>query len=275
MYIVATPIGNLQDISFRAIEVLKKSKIILCEKPSHSLKLLKEYGIKTKLISIHDFNEEKIIKKISIYLENSIISLISDAGSPLISDPGYKLVSYCINRNIYITSIPGPTSIISAIQLSGIPSNSFTFNGFIPKKTKQAEAIFEISKNNYGAQIFFSSSHRLLDNIKLLKKHFGNRRICICKELTKINEQVIKTKIDKLIDEVISKKVVIKGEFVLVIEGRLENKKMDIKPETIELLTYLSKKISLTESVKIVHKLTGLSKKILYNEALLEKKKYE
>ena len=269
LYIVATPIGNLQDISLRALRILKKSKLIICENPLHSSKLLKEYDIKKKLVSLHDYNEDIVINKISKYLSKSIVSLISDSGSPLISDPGFKLVKNCIKKNIYVTSVPGPSSIIASLQLSGIPTNSFTFNGFIPKKTKSAIELFEIAKQISGAQIFFSSSHRLIENINLIKKYFGNRKITICKEITKLNEQCVRTEVNKAIEEINNKNFKIKGEFVIIIDGKNKTNTSQINKNTIETISNISKKFSLTDTVKIVHKLSGISKKDLYDAALL------
>ena len=135
--IVATPIGNLDDITYRAVNVLKDCDIIICENPKHSLKLLNKLDIKKKLIALHDYNEHKIIDQIKVLLKNKNCVLISDAGSPLISDPGYNLVQYCIENNINVTSVPGPSSIISGLQLSGLPISEFTFFGFVPKSKKR------------------------------------------------------------------------------------------------------------------------------------------
>ena len=268
LYIVATPIGNLQDMSFRAVEVLKNSKLIICENPSHSLKLLNEYDIKKKLVSIHDYNEEKVINKISKELSNSVVSLISDSGSPLVSDPGFKLVQHCIKNKIFVTSIPGPSSIISALQMSEIPMNNFTIYGFIPKKSSQAEELFCIAEKSVGAQIFFSSPHRLLTNLNNMKKYFINRKITICKELTKINEQKISSTVEKIDEKIKNDNFNIKGEFVIIIEGKFSRETNKIDKKIVESLTNISKKFSLTDAVKIVHNLTGLSKKNLYETAL-------
>lgn len=273
LYLVATPIGNLKDISFRAVEILEKSEIILCENPKHSLKLLKEYGIKKKLISFHDHNEEALIKKISLKLKNSIISLISDAGSPLISDPGYKLIKHCIKNEVYITSIPGASSIIIALQLSGIPLNNFNFHGFIPKKNKQASELLESASKNAGAQIFLSSSFRLKENLKLIEGYFNNRNISICKELTKLNENIIRNKTNNISKSLNLTKSKMKGEFILVIEGSDKKVLKYIDNEIINSILEISKKFSLTDTVKIVHNLTRISKKGLYNAALERLKK--
>ena len=141
LYIVSTPIGNLDDITIRAINILKESNFIICENPKHSLKLLNKLDIKKKLFSIHDYNEENLIKRIEKFQSNSIVALISDSGSPLISDPGFKLVKNYINKNIFVTSIPGANSIIPSIQLSGLAVNNFTFFGFVPKGKNASKLI--------------------------------------------------------------------------------------------------------------------------------------
>ena len=148
LYIVSTPIGNLGDISSRAIKTLSESDIIICENPKHSIKLLSKLDIKKKLISLHDYNEERVIEKIKNDLNNKILCLISDAGSPLISDPGYKLVRYCILNNIYITIIPGASSVTSALQLSTIPINEYKFLGFVPKTKKGINDFIELLKHS-------------------------------------------------------------------------------------------------------------------------------
>ncbi len=276
LYLVATPIGNLADISGRAIKILKESEIILCENPFHSLKLLKNYGINNKLISLHDYNEERLIKKLSKSLSESLISLISDAGTPLISDPGYKLVKHCIKNDIAVTSVPGPCSVISALQLSGTPLNQFTFNGFIPKKIKQAEDLFIKCVHNTSTQVFFSSSNRILSNIAILQKYFKKREIAVCRELTKVNEQVVRGSTENIIKKLTSKANKLKGEFVIVVEGNNQTYEEKLDDKTISAIIGISKKFSLTDTVKIVHKLTKLSKKSLYEKTLqITKKKNE
>ena len=141
--IVATPIGNLDDITYRAVKVLEECDIIICENPKHSLKLLNKLDIKKKLIALHDYNEHKIINKVKVLLRNKNCVLISDAGSPLISDPGYNLVQYCIANKIRVTSVPGPSSIVSGLQLSGLPISEFAFFGFVPKSKKKMQDLIK------------------------------------------------------------------------------------------------------------------------------------
>ena len=268
LYIVATPIGNLNDISNRAIQTLQEVDFIICENPKHSLKLLNNKGIKKKLLSLHDYNEEKIINKISTIKENSKIALISDAGSPLISDPGYKLVKYFFDNNIYVTTIPGPSSIISALQLSGFPINSFSFYGFIPKQeSKIRQFINRIIKDRITS-VFFVSGKNLEKTIRVISKLLVGREICLCKEISKLNEQIIKGKTDDMLKKLKEEKILLKGEFTLIVSGENKNKIKKISDQTTKELKTLLKKYNLTEAVKIVHSLTGISKKEIYQVAI-------
>ena len=173
--IVATPIGNLEDITYRAVKVLKECDIIICENPKHSLKLLNKLGIKKKLIALHDYNEQKIIDQIKNFLKIKSCVLISDAGSPLISDPGYNLVQYCINNKIKVTSVPGPSSVISALQLSGLPLSEFIFYGFVPKSKNKLKELIKIISGEKRTSILFISSHKLIYFLECLEKIMPDR----------------------------------------------------------------------------------------------------
>ena len=195
--IVATPIGNLDDITYRAVRVLGECDIIICENPKHSLKLLNKLGIKKKLIALHDYNEHKIIGQIKVLLKNKNCALISDAGSPLISDPGYNLVQYCIANNIRVTSVPGPSSIVSSLQLSGLPISEFAFFGFVPKSKNKILEDKENIKGEFVAVIDRQTSkNQDFDNIDLYSKEL--RKMATKFSLTDIVEIVHKfTKINK------------------------------------------------------------------------------
>ena len=271
--IVATPIGNLDDISIRAINVLKECDVIICENPKHSLKLLNKLGIKKKLIALHDYNEHLIIEKIKNLLENKNCALISDAGSPLISDPGYKLVQYCIKNNIKITSIPGPSSIISSLQLSGLPISEFIFFGFIPKSKKKLNDLINNIVQERKTSIFLVSNHKLITFIESLEKIVPARTISVCKELTKINETVFRgvAKIVKI--DILEKKENLRGEFVVIVKGQtLENQDFDEIDFYKKELKKLSTKFSLTDIVEIVHKFTKINKNKIYKWLLKLKK---
>ena len=268
LYIISTPIGNLKDITFRALNILKNSDIIVCENPKHSVKLLNKFGIKKKLFSLHDYNEINTIKKLEKHSNSSVIALISDAGSPLISDPGFKLVNHFINKKIYVTSVPGPSSVIASIQLSGLENNNFLFYGFVPKKNNLLDSLIKKFVTSEQTGIFFISGNRLLGFLEKLSNVSKNINIAVCKELTKLNENVVRDKVDKIIEKIIKKELNIKGEFTIVaknIKG-LEKKVFNLDAE--KQINKLLEKYSLTEVVKIVHKLTNISKNKIYAEAL-------
>ena len=272
LYIVSTPIGNLDDISFRVKMVLNSVNFIICENPKHSLKLLNKLDIKKKLFSLHDYNESQLIKRIEKYQYNSAIALISDAGSPLISDPGYNLMQDYIKKKLYVTTIPGPSSIISSLQLSGLPINNFEFFGFVSKNKSSMNSQSKKLQNVITTSVFFISGNRLINFLKILLDAKINRKIAVCKELTKKNEWVFRGYIKKIIDEINIDKSNLKGEFTLLIQGKERKTKITIQTTTEAQIKKLLKKFSLTEVVEIVHRLTSISKKEIYKKALQLKK---
>ena len=268
LYIVSTPIGNLDDISFRVKMVLNSVNFIICENPKHSLKLLNKLDIKKKLFSLHDYNESQLIKRIEKYQYNSAIALISDAGSPLISDPGYNLMQDYIKKKLYVTTIPGPSSIISSLQLSGLPINNFEFFGFVSKNKSSMNSQAKKLQNVITTSVFFISGNRLINFLKILLDAKINRKIAVCKELTKKNEWVFRGYIKKIIDEINIDKSNLKGEFTLLIQGKERKTKITIQTTTEAQIKKLLKKFSLTEVVEIVHRLTDISKKEIYKKAI-------
>ncbi|SVB77588.1 uncharacterized protein METZ01_LOCUS230442 [marine metagenome] len=268
LYIISTPIGNLEDISLRAKKVLQKADAIICENPKHSLKLLNKLDIKKKLFSLHDYNEEALIKKLEKYQKDSLFALISDAGSPLISDPGYKLVKNFINRNIFVTSVPGPSSIISSLQLSGLNVNSFVFYGFVPKNNNSAKTIAKKIIELNLTSIFFISGRRLKNFLELIHINSKNIEVAICKELTKINESIFRGNVKKMIDKIINKEINLKGEFTLIIGNSKRASKITIEDKIRKQTLKILKKYTLTETVEIVHKLSNISKKDIYKMAI-------
>ena len=225
-------------------------------------------GIKKKLISLHDYNEEAVINKISKYQYNLKIGLISDAGSPLISDPGYNLVKDFISKNIMITSIPGPSSLIVGLQVSGLPVNKFTFYGFIPKnKGGRKSFLEEITASKLTSAFFVSGKHLenlMSDIVKLLSM----RQISICKELTKLNETIFRGTATDIYKKIKEKNLNFKGEFIVIVSAppKKNKRKLDIKVQIH--IAKLLKKYSLTETVQIVHNLTEISKKDIYKMAV-------
>ncbi len=270
LYIVSTPIGNLGDISSRAIETLKNSDIIICENPKHSLKLLLKLDIKKKLIALHDYNEDIVIDKIKHDLNKKKYSLISDAGSPLISDPGYNLVKFCINNNIYVTVIPGASSLISSLQMSSIPINKYSFYGFLPKTKKNISEFIQTIGDSKMTSVFFVSRHRIVLFLETIANKLSDRKIAVCKEITKINERVFVGFPTEVLREFNNNPKNILGEFVVVIEGKIDSKQISKKTnlEISNVIRKLLEKFTLTDTVEIVHKFVNITKKELYKMAL-------
>tara|TARA_B100001057_G_scaffold408019_1_gene422109 strand:+ start:367 stop:1206 length:840 start_codon:yes stop_codon:yes gene_type:complete len=264
LYIVSTPIGNLDDITFRALEVLKNSDIILCEDTRRSIKLLSHYKIKKKLISYHKFNEKKKLTKIIEYFNRGrILSLISDAGTPLLSDPGRLLVNQCLRSGIQITPIPGVSSITSAISVSGF-KDQFLFYGFLPKTQNELDKVLiSLSQNDY-AQVFFVPSKKINFYINSFKKFFSGRKIVIAKEITKIHEAFIREEIDDL--KIFENKL--KGELTIVIsenDRKVEN--YDEEKIVNKVKKYL-KKYSLKDTVNLISETERINKKKIYKLCL-------
>ena len=217
LYIVPTPIGNMEDITLRAIEILKNSNIILAEDTRHAKKLLKHYNISTKVISYHLNNEHKKVDEYVQMLINGIkVSLITDAGTPCISDPGFLLIREAINKNILISCLPGPTAFIPALVISGLPSDSFIFEGFLPRKKGRKLKLSEISQNS-KTTILYESPFRIIKTLFDLKETVGSdRKIAIVREISKIYEEVFRGTIEEAILEYNER--TIKGEFVICID---------------------------------------------------------
>ena len=216
LYIISTPIGNLSDVSFRSIEILKELNYLICEDTRVTRKLLNHYEIKANLLSYNIFNENKLTGKYIKYLtDGKDMGLVSDAGTPCISDPGYKLVNKCRQLDIEVISIPGPSSLTSSLSISGLPSDSFYFEGFLPKK-KGRKTKFEFLSSLPSTIVIFESPYRLVKTVQDIFDYMGNREICICKELTKIYERVMFGNVSNIL-ELLNKEVKLKGEYVIII----------------------------------------------------------
>ena len=263
LYLVSTPIGNLSDITLRAVNILKNSDYILCEDTRVSRNLLNKYQIKSKLISNHKFNEKKNIDKILQLLNDDlVISLISDAGTPAISDPGSILVNECIRNKIDVIPIPGPTSVAAAISVSGF-SEKFFFYGFFPDKKKKVEEDFKKLSNLDSSIVFFISSKKINKIVPLLKENFLGRKILICKEMTKYFEEFIRLEIDKIDLSDLN----LKGELTVVIsEINKDKKNLQILSESDKkIISKMINKLTIKEIVSLINKDKKIPKKEIYN----------
>ena len=266
LYIVSTPIGNLDDITLRAIDVLKKSDYILCEDTRISKKLLDKYKINSKLISNHKFNEKKNLSKIiDILQSNCIVSLISDAGTPSISDPGAVLINECLLNKINIFPIPGSSAVSSAISISGF-SERFFFYGFLPEKLGELKENFKNLSNLDCSIVFFISPKKFNRSVKIIKEYFFGRKILICREMTKFYEEYIRTDINTLKPF----KDTPKGELTIVISQKEKIKKASLKltesdKKTIEKMI---KKLSIRDITDLISENNNISKKEIYSYCL-------
>ena len=266
LYVVSTPIGNLSDITLRALEVLKKSDYILCEDTRISKNLLERYEIKSKLIANHKFNEKKNLSKvIDILKSGSIVSLISDAGTPSVSDPGAILVNECVSNDIDIFPIPGASAVSSAVSISGFNEKYF-FYGFFPEKNSKLKEDFERLTNIEGCIVFFISPRKFNRSIKDLKHYFSNRKIMVCREMTKFFEEYIRTDVD-ILEPFKSDP---KGELTIVISEKVKEKNSSIilKESDKKNIQKLIKKLSIKDITDLISQNTNVSKKEIYNYCL-------
>ena len=267
LYIIATPIGNLGDISFRAIETLKKVDRVLAEDTRDSQVLLNHYGIQKPFISLHDHNERSRIELIESLLNQGLsLGLISDAGTPLINDPGYVLVRYLKEKDFNIIPIPGACALIAALSASGLPTDKFIFSGFVPVKNAEKKACFENLKQETKTSIFYESKHRLLESIKLLAEVLEDREIVLAKELTKQFEKIKLGTPKEILTWLEENPAHIKGEFVLIISPAVLDEDSCVKDTA--LLKILLKKLSVKEAVACAVEISGGNKNALYKLAL-------
>ena len=266
LYLVSTPLGNLEDITLRAIEVLKKSEYILCEDTRVSKNLLNKYQIKSKLIPNHKFNEKKNVIEIISYLKSGkMISLISDAGTPNISDPGSALVNECIDNDIKIFPIPGPSAVLTAVSISGF-SDKFLFYGFFPEKKQQLEKVLKKLSELENTLVFFVSPKKINKIIPEIKKNFSGRKIVFCREITKIYEEFIRKNVDEL--ELFEEEL--KGEITVVISEKKIVKKISQKLSESDknIIKKMINKFSTKEITDILSQITDLPKKEIYSYCL-------
>ncbi len=272
LYIVATPIGNLGDITYRAIETLKQCDLVAAEDTRHTKRLLDRYGIAASLVSLHEHNEIKVIADLLKRLQRGeSIAVVSDAGTPLVNDPGYQLVRTVVDSGGAVVSIPGPCALIAGLSVSGLATDRFTFLGFPPRTTTMRKSWFESLLGLSGTLIFYESCHRILACLKDLSEVFpAEREVAVARELTKIHEAVIKTTISELLFLIDEDPNLNRGELIVLVQGATndDNNGHQLEAEHIQLLKTLLQECSVKTSATLAARITGLSRKILYSAAL-------
>ena len=270
LYLVSTPIGNMEDMTLRALNILKKSDIILCEDTRRSGKLLSDFQIKSKLMPYHKFNEKKVSNKITDSIKKGkIVSLISDAGTPAISDPGMILVNKCIDENLNVHPIPGPSAVTSAFSVSGF-SDQYLFYGFLTKKENELESVLKNLHNLDYSIVFFIPAPKINFYITQFKKYFFDRKIVIAKEMTKIHEEFIRSKVESI--RSLSENL--KGELTVIVSGKIKEKniKKEINESVKIEIKKMLKKYSHKDVVEFISKKENFPKKMIYNYCLKLKK---
>ncbi len=277
LYVVATPIGNLADMTFRAVDVLKQVDLIAAEDTRHVKMLLQHYGITNKLVSLHQHNEDKTS---SVLLEKlragQSIALVSDAGTPLLSDPGMPLVKMVKDAGLDVVPIPGACALIAALSAAGLPVTQFSFEGFLPRTSSARKAFFLEKLTQPTTWIFYESCHRILASLHDMAEIVPlDRQIVIARELTKLHETIVKTSLGNALELVEQNDNMRKGEFVVIVDGMVTDKKEQIiSPEQEKLLQVLLRECSIKTAVAMAVEITGLRKKLLYQAALaLDKEK--
>lgn len=273
LYVVGTPIGNLGDMTYRAVETLEKVDFICAEDTRVSAKLLNYFEIKTPLVSYHEHNAAQVGESICDRIAaGESAAIVTDAGMPCISDPGELLVKMCAERGIKVEVVPGPSAVISGLAISGLDTKNFQFEGFLSVTKKQRREHLAAVRNSTHTLIFYEAPHKLLNTLEDMLEFFGDRRISLCRELTKLHEEVIRTTLSQAVE--MYKSVKPKGEFVLVIEGARESEL--VKAETMEqaleqVKSLMQKGMRGADACKEIAKATGFSKGELYTKLLEEK----
>ena len=262
---ICSPIGNLNDISKRSISLLESADVIYAEDTRNTNILLKKFNINNTSLTFHEHNEDKITPKIIKQLKDkSKVAIITDAGSPCISDPGYFLSQECIKNGIEYTVIPGPSSVINALILSGMPPDSFTFKGFFPRKNKSKIEIINFLKTTTDTTIFFESAQRICSTVNILSKNLSSdRKIALCREMTKRFEETIRGSIKELKEKLDNDQITLKGEFVIVVDGT-KDKPYDISLDNRTKELYLEN-LAPKDAAKLIAVLTGGNKRDIYN----------
>ncbi|MFT5663229.1 MAG: 16S rRNA (cytidine1402-2'-O)-methyltransferase [Gammaproteobacteria bacterium] len=269
LYIVATPIGNLDDISLRAIEILKQVDVIAAEDTRHSIRLLNHLGIRNKLMSLHEYNErDRIDGIIDDLKQGNNIALISDAGTPLISDPGYPLVKAVQDAGLRVSPIPGASSIIAALCAAGMPTDPFTFYGFLSQKNSERLSKLSALKQQQGTLVFLESTHRIERLLEQLSELYGDNRIVVAKELTKAFERFLSGTPAEILLLMQQEPALKKGEFVVLIDNPVTIREKVLSDEDIEILKLLLEDLPLKKAVQLSTRISGKKKNDIYQQAL-------
>jgi len=269
LYIVATPIGNLNDISLRAIEILKQVDVIAAEDTRHSIRLLNHLGIRNKLMSLHEHNErDRIVGIIDDLKQGNNIALISDAGTPLISDPGYPLVKAVQDAGLRVSPIPGVSSIIAALSAAGMPTDPFTFYGFLSQKNSERLSKLSALRQQQGTLVFLESTHRIERLLEQLCELYANNRIVVAKELTKAFERFMSGTPAEILLLMQQEPALKKGEFVVLIDNPITISEKALSDEDIEILKLLLEDLPLKKAVQLSTRISGKKKNDIYQRAL-------
>ena len=274
LYICGTPIGNLEDITLRALKILKEVNLIAAEDTRHTLKLLNHYQINTKVASYYEYNKFKKAPYLVEILKNGQdIALVSDAGMPGISDPGYVLIDLALKNNIKIIPVPGVSALITALVVSGLPTDKFVFEGFLPRKIKERKRYFKSIENEERTIIFYETPHRLKKALKDMLEILGDRKVVIARELTKMYEEIIRGELSQVLSEIDSKEI--KGEITLIVQGGIkkkENGSIDFLIKECIIEEYLNKLknqgYSNKEIIKIAQEKLNIPKNLIYKKIL-------
>ena len=270
LYVVATPIGNLGDFSPRSKNVLSNVDLIAAEDTRHSAPLLKEFSISTPVIACHDHNESEVIEKIlHVLSKGKCVALISDAGTPLISDPGYKIVCNVREYGYRVSPVPGACAMVTALSAAGMPTNRFSFEGFLPPKKSARESYLELLKDYTGSLIFYESPHRILESIVSMSEVLGEeRKAVLARELTKRYETFISGTLESLLEKVAEDKDQRRGEIVIIVEGRQGDDVGSQEESADRILSILLEECSVKQATSLAVKITGLKKNYLYQRAM-------
>ena len=261
LYVVATPIGNLEDISLRALRILREVKLIAAEDTRRTKRLLNAYDIKTPMTSYHERNKWTKLDYILSCLKGGDVALVSDAGTPGMSDPGYELIVTANQGGIPVVPIPGPSVVVTALVISGLSTERFTYLGFLPRKINDRKRLLQSVAGEYGSIVVLETPHRLLAALNNILLVLGNRKVAVCRELTKVHEEVFRGTVSQAIDHFIEPR----GEFTLVIEGKINEDKPQLTEEIERELQYMRwARMTAKEAVAKMSEKTGISKRELY-----------